>query len=366
MSGSKIKLGAHDGLHGIFHHLDSLQKWRRGEDFPPLYVEVSPTNQCNQRCFYCYVDHLGYGNTFMPREMIVKLFHDMGASGVKCCEIQGTGEPLLNKALPEAIVAGKKHGLSTVLVTNATLFKTELIEEILPCLSFLRISSMAHDAKTYARLHGSSESHFDLVIKALKDCVRVRDAQHLDVVIVCTFLLFDFNMPHLVETARMLKEIGVDVFKLWPTIDQGRNQNHDWKRDHFHKIFTEEIQRLKELNDDHFHVYLNSENLDFFMSPIPPEKPYPICYGVEFETHIDADGKIYPCQFCWKDERYCLGDLTQSNFKEIWGSNQRKERMQLFLKEVNTNQCRVFCCKQHSINDLLYQLANPPRHVNVL
>jgi radical SAM protein with 4Fe4S-binding SPASM domain len=87
---------------------------------------------------------------------------------------------------------------------------------------------------------------------------------------------------------------------------------------------------------------------------------------VEFETHIDADAKIYPCQRCWRDERYCMGDLKQKSFGEIWSSKERREALSRFYKEIKIDKCEKFCCKQHSINGYLYEMANPPRHANVI
>ena len=185
---NQIKRGATDGLHGIFHHLDVLQKWKNGEDFAPVWVEISPTNLCNHNCFYCYVEHLGRKNLSIPEDLLVKIFHDMGTAGVKCCEIQGTGEPLLNKGLPDAIVAGKKAGMDICLVTNGALLNKKILEKIEPCLSFMRVSALAHNAKFYAKLHGCPESHFDKVVNALKEAVKIRDKNNLDIVIVCTFI----------------------------------------------------------------------------------------------------------------------------------------------------------------------------------
>jgi GTP 3',8-cyclase len=366
MESKRIKLGAYDGLHGIFHHLDTLQKWKKGDEFPPLYVEVSPTNVCNQRCFYCYVEHLGYKDLSIPEDLLVKIFDDMGTYGVKCCEIQGTGEPLLNKGLPDAIVAGKRRGMDICLVTNGTLLTREILEKIEPCLSFLRVSALAHDSKLYAKLHNCPEDQFPLVIKALEDAVKIRDRDNLDILIIATFIVFDFSIPYIVDTARLLKNIGINIFKAWPAVVMGHNEKHNWELASLHRKYKEKFFEAKSLEDEEFKVFLNEKNLDMFMNNKPTFRPYTKCYGVEFETHIDADGKIYPCQLCWRDERYCLGDLKEKSFGEIWSSKERHDALNRFYEKIETEKCKVFCCKQHSINSCLYEMANPPRHVNVI
>jgi len=366
MKSERIKLSARDGLHGIFHHLDALQKWEKGEKFPPLWVEVSATDLCNHKCFYCYTDYLGHKNLSIPEDLLVNILHDLGVAGVKCCEFQGTGEPLLNRGVPDAIVAGKKTGMDICLVTNGTLLTKDMLEKVEPCLSFLRVSALAHNPKFYARLHGCPEEHFHSVVKALEEAVKIRDRENLDTVIIATFIVFDFNTPYIVDTARLLKDIGINAFKPCPSVLMGHNENQSWERDAFHRQYKDKFAEVKALEDDNFKVFLNAERLDEFMSVRPPSRTYQKCYGVEFETHIDADAKIYPCALCWRDERYCLGDLKEKSFGEIWSSEEWREALNRFYEGIKVDECKYFCCKQHSINGYLYEMANPPRHVNVI
>ena len=365
-SSRRIKLGARDGLHGIFHHLDTLQKWKKGETVPPLWVEVSATDSCNHKCFYCYTQYLGHQKLSIPEDLLVKIFHDMGVAGVKCCELQGTGEPLLNKGVPDAIIAGKKTGMDICLVTNGSLLTKDMLEKIEPCLSFLRVSALAHNSEFYAKLHGCPEEHFHRVVEALKEAVKIRDRQNLDIVIVATFITFDFNTPYIVDTARLLKDIGINIMSIKPSVLMEHNKDQDWERDSFHHIHQDKFAEAKALEDDNFKVFLNEEYLDEFMNSQPPSRAYQKCYGVEFETHIGADAKIYPCAHCWQEERYCLGNLKEKSFGEIWGSKEWRDALSRFYEEIEVNKCEYFCCKQHSINGYLFEMANPPRHVNVL
>lgn len=359
----RIKLGARDGLHGIFHHLDALQEWKSGQDFPPLWVEVSPTDACNHKCFYCYVNQVKRKRAQIPEDLLVNISTDMGAAGVKCCEFQGTGEPLLNKGTPDAIVAGKRSGMDVCLVTNGVLLNRDMLEKVEPCLSFLRVSALAHNAQCYARLHGCPEEDFYLVTKALEEAARIRDRQKLDMVLVATFITFDFNSPYIVDTAQLLKDIGVDIMSVKPAVYIGRGQS--WVRDSFHRKYRDRFIEAKGLQDDRFKVFLNEEFLDEFMGQ-PPIRNYTKCHGVEFETHIGADARIYPCGYYWGDERYCLGDLNKGSFGEVWRSAEWHRALTRFYDEIHVDECGYYCCKQHPINGYLYEMANPPRHINVI
>ncbi len=364
IAGGRIKLGAYDGIHSVFYHMDRLQQWLKGEPFPPLYVELSPTNRCNQRCFYCYVSPLGYRSLDMPTGLLRRVVSDMASYGVRCCEFQGTGEPLLNEGVPDAVVAGKRGGMDICLVTNGVLLNKDIAVKIVPSLSFLRFSSVSWDKKSYARLHGSSEEDYDAMLSGIENAVSVRDRENTGTVIVVTFLLFDFTVEKVYNTARIFKDMGVDIFKIWPVVKMHNAEN--WVRDDYHIKYSDLLAKTKELGDENFKVYLNEKNVGGFSSASPLSRPYDKCYGVEFETHIDADGKVYICQRFWGDDEFCLGDLNELSFGELWEGERRKKVFENFYRNISLDECWKFCCKQHSVNGYLYQLANPPRHVNVI
>jgi GTP 3',8-cyclase len=332
----------------------------------PLWVEISATNQCNQKCFYCYVEHLGRSNDFIPRDLLHKIVKDLASAGVKCIEFQGTGEPLMNPGVPDAIISGRQNGMDVCLVTNGTLLNKDIINRILPSLSFIRFSSLAPDEKIYQELHRCPEEHFQKVIKNIESAVKIKEKYKLSIAIVVTFIVFDFTTPYIFETARLLKNIGVDVMALKPSVVLGKNANHNWEREAYHDKYKDQFHKALELQNNNFKVFLNEKILDSFMNGNKVIKNYNRCYGIEFETHIASDAKIYPCQLCWNDEEYCLGDLKKESFSRIWNSRENKDRINKFYRTIQTGQCSEFCCKQHSINGYLWELANPPRFKNVI
>lgn len=364
MSKAEISLGCHVDMPGIFHHLDELKKWRDGENFPPLYVEISPTSCCNQKCFFCYVDYLGRQNYTIPHDTLIRIFKEMGEAGVKACEIQGTGEPLLNPALPEAIVAGKKAGMDICLVTNGTLFTEQSLETIVPCLSFMRFSSMELTPELYARTHGTGEEHYHKALNSIKQAVAIRDRDNLDTVIVVTFVVFDYNVTTIMETASMLKDLGINIFTVKPALLINHNKEHDWQQG-IHIKYKDLFEKTKALSDENFKVNYRTDFFEHYQAPEKCERAYRKCYGVEFEVHIDADAKIYPCMYCWRDERYCLGDLSNKSFTEVWYSEERKKALQRFYDDNVLDKCKLKC-KQHAINGYLWNMAHPPRHKNVI
>jgi len=357
----RIKSGGLDGLHNIFHNLSSLYFWKEGVKTPPLHVELSPTDICNQNCFYCYAKDRRDNGITLSEDLLNKVIKELARNGVKCCEFQGGGEPLINKYVPNAIELGRKLGMHICLVTNGVLLTYDILEKIEPCLSYMRISSVAHNEEFYSRLHCSDKTHFYTVMHNLKDAVKIRDRDNLNIIIVTTYIIFDFNIKYMVETAKMLKDIGVNIFVIKPFV----TLDHTFIANPFHKLYEDKFSETKSLENDNFRVYLNSHQLDLFLSG-SLVKNYNKCYGVEFEVYIDENGKVYPCSFYRQKEKYCLGDLTKETFDSIWFSDRRDKILSKFYSEINLKECSKFCCKQHSINEILYDIKNPPLHFGVL
>lgn len=360
-----ISLGTHTNIPGLLYHPEALAKWMKGEYFPPLYVEISPTTLCNHNCSFCYVNYVREDKMSIPEDLLIKIFRDLGKAGVKACELQGTGEPLLNKGVPDAIVAGKEEGMDICLVTNGSLFTEDKLEKIIPCLSFCRFSSLECSPKLYARTHGAPEENYNKAITALKTAIKIRERDKLDTVIVATFTAFEYNISHIVETTQMVKDIGVDIFTIKPALRLLSNPGHENLDVGLHEKYADLLNEAKSLSDENFKFNIRDDMFVYSQDPSSVEIDFETCYGVEFEILIDADAKIYPCMCHWRDERYCFGDLSKNSFEEIWKSDERKERMQQFLIETKNPRCDV-CCKQFSIHPLLNKLKNPPLHSNVI
>ncbi len=91
------------------YQIDSLYAWKHDIYFPPVIVEISPTHMCNQSCRYCYTFQRGQAKERLPDGVLINCVTQIANAGVKAVLLQGTGEPLMHPALPEAIEAGAER-----------------------------------------------------------------------------------------------------------------------------------------------------------------------------------------------------------------------------------------------------------------
>ncbi len=350
--------------HKLFHHLDEVLKWKNGEYFPPIYVELSPTDICNQKCHFCYTDYMGHKKLEIEAELLIRIFAQLGHAGVKSVQIQGTGEPLLNKALPEAIIAGKKAGLDMALCSNGVLLKPEVSEQILHLLSWVRISAIEANPKLYSRTHGVDESHWHSVVKNLESAVKILGKDRGETVIATHFVAFDYNLPYVYDAVKLCKNIGLDYIQIKPAFISLHNPEHQWDPNNYLK-FKDVLDKAKELQDDNFLVDVRMDQFQTQKAECAFPKDFEACYGMEFEIMIDSDACIYPCLNFWRDKEYSLGDLSKNSFEEIWKGKERQKVLNRIYETYDLNKCH-FGCKHRHINSTLWKLANPPMHVNFL
>lgn len=350
--------------HKLFQHLDEVIKWRDGKYFAPIFVELSPIDVCNQRCHFCYTEYMGHQRLAIAEDLLVKIFEDLGEEGVKAVQIQGTGEPLLNQALPEAILRGRSAGLDLALCTNGVLLEPQVTERILSSLSWVRVSAIESQPSVYAKTHGCSEWHWHRVVENIKRMVKAREEGGLETVLACHYIPFPYNAKYVYDVVSMCRDLGMDYIQIKPAFVSLHNPSHAWDRDTYLQ-FRELFEKASALQTGDFLVDIRWDQFERQKDEGPFPKSYRCCYGMEFETMIDSDSCVYPCLNFWRDEAHRIGDLKEMGFGEIWRSERRRQVLDGIYADYELGKCH-FGCKHHHINITLWELANPPMHKNFL
>jgi GTP 3',8-cyclase len=352
--------------HKLFHHLDRVTKFMNDEYFPPVHVEIGISDLCNQKCHFCYSNYLGHQKLEIPKDLLLKIMANLGKTGVRSLFFQGTGEPLINKAAADAIVTAKNGGVDTALQTNGVLMDRKFIDTALSSLSWVRVSSLEANRELYAKTHGCSENQYDKLIDNLKYAVEYRNKHNLSTVIAGMIMAFPYNADHMYDTVKLCKDIGLDYVMIRSAQMSLNNPEHNWDRK-LHKDQREIFEKAESLQDDKFRVSMRWDQFEYVERGHKNlSQPFDKCYGLEFETMIDADARVYPCFIFWRNPEYCIGDLNKNTFEEIWKSKRRYEVLRKIYYEWDLKECALTNCKQCHINEDLWKLKNPPMHKNFL
>lgn len=346
--------------HKLTYHVERLHKWIDGEGIYPVYVEISPSGGCNQRCIFCALDYLKYKPLFLRTPALKKFLKEIAFKGAKSVMFAGEGEPLLHKDISELIIYAKKQGLDVAVTTNGLLLTKKILARILGSLSWLRISLNAGTAKNYAFVHGAGPGDFDKAIANLKEAVKLKRRKKISSTIGVQFLLLNENYGEVYKLAAMLKKIGVDYLIVKPYSQHPQSYNRLGSKLDYKKLLYIE-GRLKKYEGKNFKIIFRKNT----MLNLKKRKPYKKCLGLPFWSYLTSSGDLYGCSAFLGNRRFVYGNIYKESFNKAWNGRKRKKMMKMMACSWDINNCREVC-RLDAINRYLWELKNPPPHVNFI
>ncbi len=342
--------------HKLIYHIEHLYRWLKGEDICPIYIEISLSRGCNQRCIFCALDYLEYKPIFLDKDTLKRFLRSIANKGVKSVMYAGEGEPLLHKDIFEFISYARDKGLDIAITSNGVLLDKKMANIILSKLSWLRISLNAGTPKTYSLIHQTNQNYFGIVMNNIRQAVIIKKEKGYSCTIGVQSLLLNQNYNEMERLTEILKKIGLDYFVIKPYSQHPKsfnrlNVNYD--------SFLNLEEKLSKYSDNRFKVIFRKQA----MKKSKEEKPYKRCLGFSFWSYLDSKGNLYACSTFLGNERFCYGNIYEEDFKKIWKGKRRKRIMRMMAKSWDTKNCRDIC-RLDEINRYLWELENPPLHVN--
>ncbi len=346
--------------HKLMYHPERITAWLDGSNIYPLYVEIGPANRCNYRCSFCALDYTGYNGKFVDTGRLRKALCEMADCGVKSSMFAGAGEPLLHPDICDLVAYARKVGIDVSITTNGSLLTAQMSQKLLQHLAWLRISLNAGSPENYAKIHGCTGDNFEIVLQNLSDAVSLKNEYHLPLTIGVQCLILGENVAEIPDLASRLKKTGVDYFSLKP---YSRHPNCiNTKLEDPHPMIDKTwFADINSHSTENFEVIVRNKAINSINAN---SKSYPHCLGLPFFACIEADGNIYPCHTFINNIEYSYGNIIDMSFKEVWGSSRKLKVMQKLASE-NNDKCRL-SCRLDQINLYLWQLKNPPAHVNFI
>ncbi|MBM3251497.1 MAG: radical SAM protein, partial [Candidatus Omnitrophica bacterium] len=119
---------------------------------------------------------------------------------------------------------------------------------------------------------------------------------------------------------------------------------------------------LKTLHTKNFNTIFRLETMKKWDAA---KRKYRHCYALPFWAYLDAQGNVWGCSAYLQDERFFYGNIYKNTFRNIWNGQIRKESLKFAEEKLETKNCRVNC-RMDEINRYLWELKNPPEHVNFI
>lgn len=358
----------------VLWHKDRIEQWNYGKGrVAPITIDCALTTKCSYRCVYCYgkMQCINQSEN-MDKETIFNFLEDAAEIGVKGISFVSDGESTCNPHLKEAIVHGKNLGLDMALGTNGYLLKDEELEEILPCLTYLRFNISAGEADRYAYIHGCRVECYHKVINTIRKAIEIKREKKLDVTIGLQMVLMPEFKDQIIPLTELGKKLEVDYLVIKHCSD---DENGTLGVDYEKYGDLEEI--LKKAEAYSTETYQVSVKWSKIMSH--GKKSYCKCFGAPFIIQMSGTGLVAPCGmfFNEKYKKYHIGNIKETRFKDLWESDRYWEVMKSISDDnFDPNKECGTLCLQHKTNEVLWDIYNTkdipevsghePQHINFI
>lgn len=331
--GMLLELTPFNGIK-VLVHSDKIEAILKDQFMPPVSCEIDPSNICNHKCPNCmFTEFKTEKPTKIPRQELMQLIRDLSEMGVKSVTFTGGGEPLTSPHTLGAMELANNMGLEVGLVTNGGLLDNHSCEVILNTCKFVRVSLDAGTADTHKKMHGTND--FDRIVLCLKSLSNNNVFTDIGV----AFLVHQDNYNEIVDCARLIKKIGVNYLQVRPI--WLKNGMLPYQVIH---AAQEHIHIAQKLNTEHFKVY---GILHRFDEHLYEHRGFDKCRATPLLGVVGADCNIWLCCQYRGIKGYSIGNLMDSCFREIWGSEHHKQ----IIDKINLDQCPP--CRYKLFNQII-------------
>ncbi len=323
--------------HKLMFHPERVGTWLKGEPIAPLLVEICPIGRCNHRCIFCAYNYTDYKGEALEYNQMIKTLTELGEMGVKAIDWDTEGEPLLHPKLPDFINYAKQCGIESAVETNGVFLTEKFMKECGRHITYIKVSVDAACNETHYKLHRGGVKDWEKIIENVKRAVALKTG----CVIGIQAVLLKENENEIGDLAKIAEAIGVDWFVVKPFSA--------------HPFQDSSLVRMGDVNKilDIPNVIVRKETFGRLFK----ERDYPACYGINFISNIDCYGNVTICNTLTRKDEYILGNIYKESFRDIW-----ERRPRVFAVEG----CKREVCRMDKQNLYLWQLKNPPPHINFI
>jgi radical SAM protein with 4Fe4S-binding SPASM domain len=283
------------------------------------------------------------------------------------------GEPLLRKDLPAIIKFATDRMLLTALNSNTTLLTEELAERLVRSGLDYYIASLDGPEAINNRIRKGRDV-YNRVIAGIRSLVQAKAKlkSALPIIEVCTTVTTE-NQHHLLETAQLVDQLGVDYFKLQlgvftnPDLLARTEARFTQSFGVPPKLWAGYVRDMSGIDTEAVaqqEQAIRARRWSFAAGRYPKRS----VQGFEFESYFKTPDKVFGEKLChvpWKravirpngDVVGCplfpearLGNIKEQKFAEIWNGFQMRNFRQSLTQEGLFPTC-ARCCELYELDE---------------
>ena len=171
-------------------------------------------------------------------------------------------------------------------------------------------------------------------------------------------VLVEECVDQIVSYAKLGKELGVDYVQIKQCSEHGTIPHGIVPKDY--RVYEDMFKESESYATKDFSVIIKRTKMN------NKTRSYNACFGCRFLPQIDGAGDVYPCGNWFGSKDFHMGNINKQSFKEIVFSKRYEEVQIKVSEQVNVHKQCGIGCRQNEINEYLWDLKNPPNHINFI
>lgn len=319
--------------HKLSYHYERVLAWENGERIAPVSVDMALTRSCGAMCAFCYaMMQEPQERPPIKKKEALNLLDDFAEIGVKSVSLVSDGESTLSKSYVPFIQHANKLGIDVGNATNAWEWEADIIEQVLPYLTWIRFSVAAGRPESYAKIMYKGPEYtrvFERAMSHIRYAVDLKKRKNLKVTLGIQMVLMPEFRDEIIPFAKLATEIGVDygVIKHCSD-DEYRTLGVDYEG---YESMYPLLKEAEKMSNDVTKVIVKWEKIKDKGKP-----SYKRFYGPQFLLQISGSGLIAPSGmfFNARYSKFHMGNLTEERFIDIFRS-ERYSRIMNYLASPN-------------------------------
>ncbi len=295
---------------------DRVLAWRRGERIAPITMDVAWTRKCQSACNFCYASLQSSDGGEITKKNAFEFLEDAAELGVKGISLISDGESTNVPYYVESIKYGASLGIEIGISSNGVLLTRDVLEEILPSLSYLRFNFSGGERKRYAEIMGMKQLWFDRIIDHVKTAMEIKRRDNLPVNVNMQFVVAPKDADQILPFARLVKQVRPSYGIMKHCADSADHSlGVDYRQ--YSSLFPL-FEEAEAMSDDECRIAVKWSRIQD-----EGKRDYQRCYGPPFILQMSGNGLIAPCgqKFNDKYSKFHIGNITRTRFKNIFNSD---------------------------------------------
>ncbi len=301
---------------------DRVKAWQRGEKIAPITMDVAFTRKCQSACNFCYASLQSSDGGEITKKHAFEFLEDAAELGVKGISLISDGESTNVPYYAESIKYGASLGIQIGISSNGVLLTRDVLEEILPSLTYLRFNFSGGERKRYAEIMGMKQIWFDKIIDHIKAAMEIKKRDNLETNINMQFVVMPRDADQILPFARLAKQVGNTVPGnggfygiMKHCADSADNAlGVDYRQ--YNSLFPL-FEEAEAMSDENCRIAVKWSRIQD-----EGKRDYQRCYGPPFILQMSGNGLIAPCgqKFNEKYAKFHIGNITKNRFRDIFHS----------------------------------------------